>query len=368
MGWRQLCTRTPDKRLAQKMESMWAELADRYRAWDILERVLGGTLTIGTLYDLWIETRLDVEAVRRRLADVDLVPLVDAWHAVHRSRVAADTADHALAHARHFFPAGSVRMASSVTTEWLARVLAEYPGKRNTRRKVHSNVSGFLDYCTDVRGLYSVSPMAKVARPKAEKSPPMFYEHDVVERIVDAQPTTERRVLFALLYGTGIEISVALKLTRDDVLPAERSVRARGTKTHTRQRVARVADWAWPIVWAHAKHQTPLALLFTTIPSRWTASDWHRWTVGQGEKDTHGRVVWQGLNLPARYPLKNARHHWAATRLRAGVPLKVVQEQLGHATPTLTLDVYGEFIPTGSDRDAAETKATEHEAKRRARP
>jgi site-specific recombinase XerD len=51
-----------------------------------------------------------------------------------------------------------------------------------------------------------------------------------------------RRALFALLHGTGAEVSVALRLTRADVDPAVKEIRAAGTKTHTRDRMARVAD------------------------------------------------------------------------------------------------------------------------------
>ena len=35
-GWEQLCTFTPDKRLGEKIEAMWAELTDKNRAWELL--------------------------------------------------------------------------------------------------------------------------------------------------------------------------------------------------------------------------------------------------------------------------------------------------------------------------------------------
>lgn len=39
---------------------------------------------------------------------------------------------------------------------------------------------------------------------------------------------------------------------------------------------------------------------------RLTVSDWHRQTVGDGAKDTHGAVILEGLTLPNRYPLYQA--------------------------------------------------------------
>ncbi len=38
--------------------------------------------------------------------------------------------------------------------------------------------------------------------------------------------------------------------------------------------------------------------------------------------------------------------------LAAGVPVRDVSDNLGHATPSITLDVYGHAIPEGSRRVA----------------
>ena len=88
-----------------------------------------------------------------------------------------------------------------------------------------------------------------VARPAEEASPIRYYELDAVERIVGAQPTLQRRALLAFQYGAAVEVSVTLGLTRGDFDPARREVRAAGTKAITRDRLVRVADWAWPVVW-----------------------------------------------------------------------------------------------------------------------
>ena len=205
-GWKQMGTRTDNKQLAAKIEGMWETLAKEHRAWDILGRVMSGQLAIGSLYDLWAATRWDVHEIRRRLNDTDLEPLVAEWHAVYaRSGPKADSAAHALAHVRALLPVGELRLASTVAVGWLTERLFAYQGKPNTLRKVHSSWSQFFAYCTDVKGLYPVNPMAKVSRPAVQGSPIRFYELDVVERIVAYQPAADRRALFALLYGTGIE-------------------------------------------------------------------------------------------------------------------------------------------------------------------
>lgn len=374
-GWTQLCWRTSDKPLARKMEAMWEELANAHRAWDCLEPVLSGTINPGELYDFWRDSGRNVEQLRRLLNDADLEPLVQPFLEVHAKKVKPDSLKHIEHHVRHLIPADETSDAgatvhhafprSRATVELLTTKLYAYDGKPGTVRKVHADWSVFFTYCTRVKGLFDRNPMDLVERPPASKPLVRFYELDVVERIVGWQPTPERRALFALLYGTGIEISVALLLTRADIVDEKKHiVRAAGTKTHTRDRQAKVADWAWPTLWAHAKTVLPAARIFPAHWSRHTCSDWHRQTIGAGVKDTSGKVLAKGLELPQLYPMYNARHHWAVRMLRAGTPVKVVQEQLGHASPMLTLNTYGQFAPSGHDRDHWEAQATAHERAR----
>jgi integrase len=72
----------------------------------------------------------------------------------------------------------------------------------------------------------------------------------------------------------------------------------------------------------------------------------------------------KGLELP-HLALHNARHHWAVTHLRAGVPLELVRRQLGHSTPVLTLKTYGAFIPSGEDRAKWDGVVAADQARRR---
>jgi integrase len=287
------------------------------------------------------------------LADCDLEPLVADWHAIYcRKHPDTDSPAHALVHMRALIPAGQGRNVSTVTTAWLTERLYAYPAAAATLVKVHASWSVFFDYCTRVKGLFAVNPMAAVEKPDVRRGPIQFYDLDTVKRIVDAQPDPARRALVALLYGTATEMSVALRLTRADVDPATNEIRAAGTKTHTRDRMARVADWAWPIFWSYAKDHLPTARLWRATLIRFTVSDWHRETV-------------KALKLPA-YPLKNARHHWAVRMLRNGAPIHVVQAQLGHSSAELTLDTYGVFIPGADDRARAEAQVTRAEAERAA--
>lgn len=363
-GYKQLCTHTTDKALAGKMEHMWGVLANQHRAWDLLEPVLADPRKIGALYDDWKDTNHNVEAMRLRANDVDVEPLVAEWFGVYKGQVAEDSAKHALKHVRHFFPKGVVRKKSTVDADWLTTVLAAYPGKRNTRRKVHSSLSVFFDYLVMPKKLFAASPMLHVARPTHELSPIAFYDPRSIERIVEWQPTDARTAFFAGSYGLGADVSPMILVEREHIDPSTREVRLIGTKTGTRDRVVRMSDAMWPTFWKYAK--TVLhGRLFPETWDRWTVSDWHRQTVGVGVKDTHGKVVREGLKLAKRLPLRKARHAFAVRLLESGASIRVVSEQLGTDDRTV-LKHYGPWITSADDRARAEKMATKHATKRRA--
>jgi integrase len=354
-GWKPLTFRGT-KPQAARLAELWEKLAQNERAWDILDPILASPRKerqqrLGQLLDLWVETRGALGEVRRRLNDPDVEPYVAQWFSVYR-QTTPKSADKQLARIRRFFPEGKARLVSSVTTDWLTRELYAYTGKANTLRGVHSALSVFMEYLTTVHHLYAVSPMLTVPKPPATDPDVQFFELDAVERIIGHQHTPALRAFYTIAYGTGIETGVTLRLTRADVWTASQEIRAKGTKTSTRDRVAIVADWAWPAIEEYVSSLLPTSRLF---PDEWRddqVSYWHAQTL-------------KALGLP-HMKLHNARHHWAVTRLRAGVPVAVVQQQLGHSTPVLTLQTYGAFIPTGQDRARWEAQTTQDSARRSA--
>jgi hypothetical protein len=139
-----------------------------------------------------------VTALRRCLEDVERAPLVEEFLAIHARSVRPDSLQHIRAHLRYLILEGGSLPRSQATPEYLQRLLYDLPGKRNTLRKIHSSWSVFFDYLTNDRAQYDRSPMERVRRPDLEQSPIRYYEMDDVERISGAQPSLERRALFAL--------------------------------------------------------------------------------------------------------------------------------------------------------------------------
>jgi integrase len=58
-----------------------------------------------------------------------------------------------------------------------------------------------------------------------------------------------------------------------------------------------------------------------------------------------------------RIRVHDLRHTWASLALEAGVPAKVVQEILGHASVGITLDTYSHVVPAMREEAAATVAA-----------
>lgn len=350
-GWEQVCTFTPHRRTAARIEAMWQDMAEDHRAWDVLGRVLAGEMNAAQLYDIWSSNGRSLSKVRQVLADTDLEPLVDEFLAIYRKQFPV-AARHVEAHLRWLMPEGAPLLISTATGDYLTQRLYSYNGKRNTLRKVHADWSVFFSWCVSPKRLFAVSPMLEVERPPLERQPVAFYELDVIERIVAWQPTPERRAVFALLYGGAIESTLAIGVRRSDLQASTQEVRAPGVKAHTRDRVCRIDSWAWPHLWSHAHAILPTARLFPETWTRHQVHDWHTETL-------------EGLGIDPKLKPYASRHAWAARWLRAGTPVEVVQKQLGHSSPMLTLSLYGQFLPGSADRAHWEQQVALHEEKRR---
>ena len=358
-------TGTTHKGTARSMERMLVELGPKgLRAWDLLDRVADGSLPLGRLYDAFSRNALDV--LRAELQDRDLNDHVAGWRAWLADRVRPDTAAHYEAHLRTLIPAGAPFLRSRFTTTaiaaWLAQRTALVQKRRPstkatprrkadptprpvtgaTKRKYLAAVRSFGAYLTEM-GVLATNPVRDVQAPPPGK--PRVVELDLrdVRRIVDGARAPYQG-LYALLYGAGVEISAALACVESDVDIAKREVRARGTKAHTRDRVVRVAEWAWPYLARHLEALTPGERLFRGLD---------RWTVGEAHR---ARLV--ALGLP-HHRLHDARHFYAIRAVRAGTPYELVARQLGHADVQMVARVYGRYAPRSDERDRWEKIAAQ---------
>ena len=349
--WFSRTTRTRHSPTAAAMQRMVDTLGPQgSQAFDILGAVVSGRWSLPELHRRYRDVSGDLQQLRTQLADVDLWPLVEDFEKWVKLQASADTA----AHYRHYLDElkgeDETLLRSSVTVDRLQKFLAARSSKVGTVRRYHVGLRRFCEYCVSV-GQMDRNVMRDIKAPKAGKPRDRHLETEVAIKLADAQPTPFR-TLSALLAGTGIDVSVALQLTRADVDVKHHEVRARGTKSHNRDRVVKVASWAWPYILRHlaAAPAFPSAPLFPDI-DRWEAGDAHR-------------DACTGLKID-NYTMRDARHTWAVRAARAGMPAHQIGRQLGHRDGVLALKVYGIYLPSSEEREHWEKVATARDTARR---
>jgi integrase len=357
-------TGSRDPNTARKIELMVGELGPKeLRAWDILEAVTSRRVKLATLWDWWVADRRDLAKIRARLGDVDLALSIPAWRRAVLLGAGEDTAAH-YEHAVRTLCADATLFRSSLTTarirEWLGtRTKVVGQGKEQkheavatgTARKYHAALSSFLDYCRSIT-LLDRDLMADVPTPAKGAPRDRHLETAEIIDLADAMPEPFRTIT-ALMAGTGIEVSVALDLRVADVDTEHQEIRARGTKTRAvgpwRDRMCRVATWAWPYVKAAIAGKRRTARLFKT-------PNLDRWAVADATAAACAKLEIRD------YTPRDHRHSWAVRSVKSGMPIALVARQLGHKDGVLALQVYGRHEPRQEERAKWELIAAAQDA------
>lgn len=132
----------------------------------------------------------------------------------------------------------------------------------------------------------------------------------------------------------------------------------RGTKTGRARTVtidptavAALTAWRTRRVEVHLRHGIPLNRRTLIFPARRRPDTDVPYSPGAASQ--RWRRVWLSLGLDDRdVPLYGLRHWHASSLLRAGVPVPEVARRLGHASPVMTLNVYGHHVTDQHDLGA----------------
>lgn len=246
----------------------------------------------------------------------------------------------------------------------MAARLASEPSKRTgrplapaTRRATLITLHhGLGDAVTS--GLLEANPAAGVPRPKVR--PPEMHTWTGPELSTLLRATRGGRLgsLWHLLALTGLRRGEALGLKWSDVDLEH------GRLALQRQRVMRGSEVAERQTKTGKPRSVSLDTDTTAVLQRQSrqqlddAAEWEAAWIGDGHVFAHengepwnpNRVtklfdqVVRTVDVP-RIRLHDLRHTWATLALRAGVHPKVVQERLGHANISITMDTYSHVMP-----------------------
>lgn len=184
------------------------------------------------------------------------------------------------------------------------------------------------------------SPANKGRRYPAD--PPRVEEIIAVMRAAGDRPYGLRiRALIVLLWRAALRIGEALALSESDLEPAQGSILVRRGK-RGRRRVVGMDDWGWAQIrpWLELRRALPVGPLLCVVRPPTTGA---RWSSAAVRTRLHRLGAKAGVRR--RFAPHQLRHAHAVEMAREGVPLNVIQRQLGHANLGVT-SVYLQGIDT----------------------
>lgn len=335
----QQTTSTRNKAVAQGMNGVIEQL-QQAREWDVLRAVQAGTVSLGHLYD----ERVDMTRIKTTLDDIDLRPLVEEW----RRHLENRKIQSATRYCRQVMAYLNFRSTRSTfdranLSHWLNQSLST--GTSSTRNRYRAALSAFGSWLVET-GRIPLNPLREVRGFTSSRPRTTHVEREQAKRLILALPSPQREQA-ALMAGTGMEQQAVFRLRMDKVEAKQRPPRlfANGGKNEWRQRWVRFTEaWAWPLFKPALEGKAAHALVF----GRGTPAGDN--TLG-ASLDYHVRKVLAHeafADFPKLTP-HDFRHCYAVWNLRDGMNPKTVQHQLGHAKLSMTIDVYGNYIP---DRDS----------------
>jgi site-specific recombinase XerD len=154
----------------------------------------------------------------------------------------------------------------------------------------------------------------------------------VMRRAGDTVHGRRLRGLIVVLWRAGLRIHEALALAEADLDPRRGSLLVRRGKGGRRREVG-MDDWAWEQLepWLQARVELPVGPLFCVVngPTRGRP-----WTAGAARSEL--RRVAREAGVRRRFAPHQLRHAHAVEMAREGVPLIVIQRQLGHTNLGIT--------------------------------
>jgi len=170
--------------------------------------------------------------------------------------------------------------------------------------------------------------------------PPTIEEIVAVMRRAGDHPEGLRmRGLIIVLWRAGLRISEALALAESDLDPARGAILVRHGKGGKRREVG-MDPWAWDQLasWLRLRTTLPVGALLCIVHGPTRGRPWSAPAAREQVRRIAGRA-----GVRRRFAPHQLRHAHAVEMAREGVPLVVIQRQLGHANLGVT-SVYLQVI------------------------
>ena len=154
----------------------------------------------------------------------------------------------------------------------------------------------------------------------------------VIKACPDTLSGQRTRALIILLWRSGLRISEALALHEHDLNEREHSILVRSGKGGKRRLIG-MDDFGWQELrpWLEQRKTLPVGTVFPIVAGPTTGN---AWCPSGARAAIRGAALHSGVRR--RIHPHAFRHQHACELAREGVPIHLIQRQLGHANPGIT--------------------------------
>jgi integrase len=200
--------------------------------------------------------------------------------------------------------------------------------------------------------LITENPVPLTVPPNSPKKDYKFLNEEEAMRFLKAASGTPYEALMSVAVALGLRMGETLSLRWSDVDLDSRRIEVRGTKTRGSHRTLPIPPELIPVLKRHRAIQQKM-LIYHGI--QWKP-DFKVFLTSKGvtpHESTIRRAQQRLLEKAGIGHMRfhDLRHSCASLLLAQGVPMKAVQEILGHATVNITLSVYGHLMPGVLDHE-----------------
>ena len=214
--------------------------------------------------------------------------------------------------------------------------LMERQYARGSIRRRFSAINVFLNYLVEI-GSIATNPTGTITQPKMHKQLPEVLSVPEVQQLLDAPDITtpkgvRDKTLLYILYSAGLRVSEIVGLNLNDCDLSERTLRVtgKGNKQRTALISVKTADW----LDRYITEVRPALVTLRSGASLFLGRNSTRLTQRSVQKIVKHYCAVAGLR--GTIHTHTLRHSFATHLLDGGANLRVVQDLLGHSSPTTT--------------------------------